>query len=311
MSVRYEVHDSVAVIALDNPPVNGLGHATRTGVVGGRRAGECRSRRRRHRAHRRRQAVLGRRRHPRIQHAQIDGGADAGHGDSHGRGERQAGDRRDRRDVHGRRPGARAGLPLARGEAGRRDRVAGGEARHPARRRRDAAAAARGRGRDGAADDRQRRERRRRRIARQQDLRCHHRRRAPGRRARVRPQGRRRKAAGEARARHRNRSVPTPRGSSLPRARGRRASREHYPAPHEVHRCGGGRGEHAVRPGPRVRAQGVPGPRGDTRVARAAPRVLRRAGRGDAFPACPTPRRRARSGRSASSAPARWAPASR
>ena len=33
MSVRYEVRDSVAVIALDNPPVNGLGHATRTGVV--------------------------------------------------------------------------------------------------------------------------------------------------------------------------------------------------------------------------------------------------------------------------------------
>ena len=33
MSVRYELRDSVAVIALDNPPVNGLGHATRTGVV--------------------------------------------------------------------------------------------------------------------------------------------------------------------------------------------------------------------------------------------------------------------------------------
>jgi len=33
MSVRYELRDCVAVIALDNPPVNGLGHAMRTGVV--------------------------------------------------------------------------------------------------------------------------------------------------------------------------------------------------------------------------------------------------------------------------------------
>jgi len=33
MSVRYELRDSVAVVTIDNPPVNGLGHATRTGVV--------------------------------------------------------------------------------------------------------------------------------------------------------------------------------------------------------------------------------------------------------------------------------------
>ncbi|MET0682879.1 MAG: 3-hydroxyacyl-CoA dehydrogenase NAD-binding domain-containing protein [Casimicrobiaceae bacterium] len=33
MTVRYELGDSVAVIALDNPPVNGLGHATRSGIV--------------------------------------------------------------------------------------------------------------------------------------------------------------------------------------------------------------------------------------------------------------------------------------
>ena len=30
MSARYEVRDGIAVITLDNPPVNGLGHATRT-----------------------------------------------------------------------------------------------------------------------------------------------------------------------------------------------------------------------------------------------------------------------------------------
>jgi len=35
MTARYEVHDSVAVITLDNPPVNGLGHATRSGVASG------------------------------------------------------------------------------------------------------------------------------------------------------------------------------------------------------------------------------------------------------------------------------------
>ena len=35
MSVRYEAQGTVAVITLDNPPVNGLGHATRAGVVSG------------------------------------------------------------------------------------------------------------------------------------------------------------------------------------------------------------------------------------------------------------------------------------
>ena len=35
MSVRYESQGRVAVITLDNPPVNGLGHATREGVVSG------------------------------------------------------------------------------------------------------------------------------------------------------------------------------------------------------------------------------------------------------------------------------------
>src|SRR6187397_655998 len=35
MTARYELHDGVAVITLDNPPVNGLGHATRSGVASG------------------------------------------------------------------------------------------------------------------------------------------------------------------------------------------------------------------------------------------------------------------------------------
>ena len=35
MSANYELRGNVAVITLDNPPVNGLGHATRLGITGG------------------------------------------------------------------------------------------------------------------------------------------------------------------------------------------------------------------------------------------------------------------------------------
>ena len=37
MSADYQVHDDVAVITLNNPPVNGLGLATRTAAVDGLR----------------------------------------------------------------------------------------------------------------------------------------------------------------------------------------------------------------------------------------------------------------------------------
>ncbi len=41
MSANYQLHGSVAVITLDNPPVNGLGHATRLGIADGiSRAGD-------------------------------------------------------------------------------------------------------------------------------------------------------------------------------------------------------------------------------------------------------------------------------
>ena len=33
MSAQYELHGNVAVVTLDNPPVNGLGHATRSGIA--------------------------------------------------------------------------------------------------------------------------------------------------------------------------------------------------------------------------------------------------------------------------------------
>ena len=35
MSAAYQVHGDVAVITLDNPPVNGLGLATRQAIVAG------------------------------------------------------------------------------------------------------------------------------------------------------------------------------------------------------------------------------------------------------------------------------------
>ncbi|WP_347322315.1 enoyl-CoA hydratase/isomerase family protein, partial [Ralstonia pseudosolanacearum] len=41
MTAEYKVQDGVAVITLSNPPVNGLGHATRLGIVEGMvRAGD-------------------------------------------------------------------------------------------------------------------------------------------------------------------------------------------------------------------------------------------------------------------------------
>ncbi|HTR17723.1 MAG TPA: 3-hydroxyacyl-CoA dehydrogenase NAD-binding domain-containing protein [Acetobacteraceae bacterium] len=41
MSTRYDVHGRVAVIAMHNPPVNGLGHALRSGIVEGVRRAEA------------------------------------------------------------------------------------------------------------------------------------------------------------------------------------------------------------------------------------------------------------------------------
>ena len=35
MGANYELRGNVAVITLDNPPVNGLGYDTRTGIAAG------------------------------------------------------------------------------------------------------------------------------------------------------------------------------------------------------------------------------------------------------------------------------------
>ena len=37
MTAEYQVHGDVAVITLNNPPVNGLGYATRVAFLGRRR----------------------------------------------------------------------------------------------------------------------------------------------------------------------------------------------------------------------------------------------------------------------------------
>jgi 3-hydroxyacyl-CoA dehydrogenase len=72
MSATYEARGDVAVITLNNPPVNGLGYETRLGIVNGldqaldRPGGEG------DRRHRRRQGVFGRRRHSRVRLAESD-----------------------------------------------------------------------------------------------------------------------------------------------------------------------------------------------------------------------------------------------
>ena len=155
MSATYPVRGDVAVITLDNPPVNGLGHATRLGIVAGPRSKRSRD-----------DAVkaivitgAGK---------AFSGGADIREFGSpkalaepnlltrhrRARGEHQAGGRRDARGGDGRRPRAGARLPLPRRRAGRADRAARGQDRPDPGRRRHAAAAARARPRERAQHDR-------------------------------------------------------------------------------------------------------------------------------------------------------------
>ncbi len=63
MSASYEVRSGVAVVTLNNPPVNGLSFATRKGVTDGAGARQRRRGGEGGRDHRRRQDVLRRRGH--------------------------------------------------------------------------------------------------------------------------------------------------------------------------------------------------------------------------------------------------------
>ncbi len=69
MTTHYERRGNVAVLQIDNPPVNGLGHATRKSLIDGLgralRDDDVRSRR----DHRHRQSIFRRRRHQGIQYA--------------------------------------------------------------------------------------------------------------------------------------------------------------------------------------------------------------------------------------------------
>ena len=157
MSASYEVRGGVAVITLNNPPVNGLGFDTRRGIADGIDRANA---------------------DPAVKAIVITGAGKAFSGgadirefgspkaiaepnlltrDPQLEACGQAGGRRDAQRVHGRRAGAGARLPLPRRRAGRAGRAARGQARPAARRRRHAAPAARaGRG-DRAEHDRQRR----------------------------------------------------------------------------------------------------------------------------------------------------------
>ena len=157
-ALNYKVRGDVAVITLNNPPVNGLGYATRVGIADGLDKAQRRRGRQGDRDHRRRQGLLGRRRHQGVRLAEGDRRSPTccrvilALESSH-----QAGRRGDPLGLHGRRPRAGAGLPLPRRRARHQRRAARSEARPDPRRRRHAAPAARARRRDRAQHDRQRR----------------------------------------------------------------------------------------------------------------------------------------------------------
>ncbi len=243
MSANFEVRGDVAVITMDNPPVNGLGYDTRRGIVEGLD-----------------RALAD----PKVKAIVLtgagkafSGGADIREfgspkaiaepepalGDRRARGEPEADRRRGPQRRDGRRPRARARLPLPR-RAQPGAQIALPEVKiglHP-RRRRHAAPAARARRRDRAQHDRQRRagqERGARQAAGTEALRQDRRRRRRRRRGRVRAREGRRAAAADRRASSRS-STRTPTRTSSSRAtrsaRCRRTSRRRSsastPSPH-------------------------------------------------------------------------------
>ncbi len=153
MSVTTTRDGDVLIVTADNPPVNALGAAVRTGTRRRDRGSRGRSGGQGGGHPLRRQDLLRGRRHHRVR--QADGRAFAADPRRPDRGARQAGDRRDPRHRAGRRLRGRARQPLPDrgllGEAG----AARGQARHPPRRGRHPAAAARRRGRTGAGNGEQ------------------------------------------------------------------------------------------------------------------------------------------------------------
>ena len=256
MAVDYTVHDGVAVITLDNPPVNGLGLRRGSGSWKASSARATIASVTRHRDHGRRQGLLGRRRHHRIQHAESHAGADAAHRHQGGRRQREAGCRGDPQRRDGRRARTRARRALPRRRARRADRAARSEARHPAGRGRHAAPAARGRPRNRAQHDRLGRRRCCRRSSPTPALFDRTRRGRSARRRRSRSRAR----CGAQEGPHpkvRDRTIEHPNAAGLHpvRAQQRRGGREALPGAAQMHRRSrGGRAER-LRPRPRVRAR--------------------------------------------------------
>ena len=180
--LSFEVIDGVAVLKLDNPPVNSLGLELRQALTA---------------AIERANADAGieaivligsgdglfrRRRYPRIRHPQGGRPPESAHRDQRGRRQRQAGHRRHRRSVHGRRSRIGDGMPLPGRHPGSAHRAAGSQAGAVARRRRHSAAAAFARRRGRAQSHRVGRDRRIGEAARHAAVRCLRRRRPAGER---------------------------------------------------------------------------------------------------------------------------------
>ncbi len=135
-AARYAVRDGVAVITLDNPPVNGLGNALRAALLQHLKKADA---------------------DPAVKAVVLIGSAKAFSGGADIREFNAPRLKPDLPEVNdARRPGARARLPLPHLAAAGAARAAGSEARHPARLGRHATPAAHrahGRGRE---DDDQR-----------------------------------------------------------------------------------------------------------------------------------------------------------
>ena len=232
MQAPYELRGSVAVITLNNPPVNGLSHARALQIVAGIDAARADPNVAGDRPDRRRARLLRRRRHQGVRHPE---GFAEPHLPTVIDASRTAPSRWSRRSAVRCMGG---GLELALGchyrvaAAGAQIALPEVKLGHPARRRRHAAPAARDRRGGGAQHDRVRRDRAGRRSSRAR--RCSTRwstATCSPRRWRFARQGRRREAAAEARARPQGRSTPRPRRSSSSRATRSAPCRRNFPAP--------------------------------------------------------------------------------
>ena len=277
----YAVHGDIAVVTLENPPVNTLAHGVRKGIAEGLE-----------------KALAD----PNVKAIVLTGAGNAFSGGAeirefntpvamatphlreviaHARREHEAGDRGDPQGRDGRRARARARLPLPHRRARRAARAARGEARHPARRRRHAAPAARDRRESGARHDRLGQPGRLGQGARpgwstrspQGDL-------LPAALG-VRAQGRGGEAAAAPAARREGEARRRRRGVLRRGAEARREGIARLPRPAEDRRLRRGGGEPAGRRGPQVRARALRGAGRHDRVESDAPRVLRRAGGGE------------------------------